>query len=39
MNGAITKPFIANVTELTYFDDPVMTFADSMSYGCTIELN
>jgi len=38
INGAVTKPFIQDMKNLTYFDDPVLTFEDSMLYGCTLEL-
>jgi hypothetical protein len=26
------------MSKLLYFDDPVLTFEDSMVYGCTLEL-
>jgi hypothetical protein len=38
ITGAITKPLIDTVSSLTYFDDPVLTFEDSILYGCTMEL-
>ena len=28
-----------NVDVKTYFEDPVLTFEDSLIYGCSIELN
>ena len=30
---------IDNVDVKTYFEDPVLTFEDSLIYGCSIELN
>lgn len=39
VNNAVTSPLIDSVSNLTYFDDPVLTFEDSLLYGCTMELN
>jgi Protein of unknown function (DUF1619) len=37
--NAVTKPLIQTMDELTYFDDPVLTFEDSMVYGCSVDFN
>lgn len=32
-------PMIDNVDVKRYYEDPVLTFEDSLIYGCSIELN
>lgn len=32
-------PLIETADEKTYFEDPVLTFEDSLMYGCSLDLN
>lgn len=38
INDRVTNSLINTVDTPAYFDDPVLTFEDSMLYGCTVEL-
>jgi len=35
----LSYPMIENADVKTYYEDPVLTFEDSLIYGCSIELN
>lgn len=37
--AASVEALIETADEKTYFDDPVLTFEDSLTYGCSMDLN
>ena len=38
-SGVLTQKIIENSDVKTYYEDPVLTFDDSLIYGCNIELD